>query len=257
MINKSSFQKKLSHFDEAVTAKVYDKIMLANKIFKPVFTNEFYPPGIWKAVYDLQSEFDVIVGYDGIFEDSERRMLAFSQELVEEYPIKLVKITNKSKFKELSHRDYLGAIMSLGIVRDKVGDLILEDGNCYCVISEDVCDYILSNLNFIGKCPCVADVISMEEDKLPKHNFETKEYIISSFRADCVVSSICGLSRSNAVELIKRGSVLKDYIEISQKDFPVEEDCTLTIKGYGKFKILNQIGYTNKERVKILVKKYI
>jgi RNA-binding protein YlmH len=247
----------ISSEDKSLISNLYDKIKLAELTYKPVFTNEFVSPNVWKGIENLQVNFDVNIFSYGIFQDSERRILAFSKDKVYDYPVKIIRIENKSKFIKLEHRDYLGALVGLGIKREKLGDLVIDEGICYAAICEDIFDYLKLNLNKVGNCPCEISLVNLNNVQQIKKN--TMDSIVSttSLRLDCIVSSLCNLSRTKAVLLIQSSKVLVDYCEVLEKDFNVEIDSIITIRGYGKFKISEQTGATQKGRLKLLVKKYI
>ncbi|EET84592.1 RNA-binding S4 domain protein [Clostridium carboxidivorans P7] len=80
---------------------------------------------------------------------------------------------------------------------------------------------------------------------------------VSSLRIDCVVSTLCNISRSKAEELVRQGKVLVDYSEDFKKNKILNCDTIITVRGYGKFKIVEEVGWTNSGKVKILVKKFI
>jgi RNA-binding protein YlmH len=255
-MNKEDFLKAISGEDEAVILKLYDRLALAEKTGNTVYTKEFYTPGIWSKVEALSNALQLKVYCDGIFDEAERRMIAFSSEDNVFMPIKAICLTNKSKFHTLKHKDYLGAIMSLGIKREKIGDLIVEDSKGYCAVCEDIATYLIDNLTAIGHCPCeVTDVIDYHA--IPSYSFEERVVVTTSMRADCVICSISGLSRSKSVDLLKTGKVLINYNEIREKDFEVAIPSTLTIRGYGKFKVTDVVGSSGSGRLKILLKKFV
>ncbi len=256
-MDKKSFLNAINIEDKNLLSNLYDKIKLAEKINKPIFTNEFYPPNVWKIIKDLSKSLNINIHTYGVFEDSERRMLCFSSEETNDYPIKLLKIYNKSKFEALGHRDYLGAIMALGIKREKYGDLVLDGDACYAAVCEDIADYIVFNLDTIGRCPCKVELL----EGFNAYNISAKfdNFIVhsTSMRLDCVVSSMCNISRAKAVDYIQGGRVLIDYVEIHEKDKLLEENAVITIRGYGKFKLIGQLGATQRGRLKLSMKKYI
>jgi RNA-binding protein YlmH len=236
-------------------SNVYDKIKLSEKIPRSLYTNEFFSPNLWKSISQLEKKFDTKIYTYGVFEEAERRMLAFSKDEDIEFPVKILKIQNKSHFDKLEHRDYLGALMNLGVIREKFGDLILDEDSCYMAVCDDIADYIIYNLNNIGRCPCKIELL----EKLPsdiKVKGEDFTIFVTSLRLDCVVGSICNLSRSKAVDIINSGKVLIDYSVSSEKNDDVQIGSTITIRGYGKFKVIDEIGSTQRGRVKLLMKKY-
>jgi RNA-binding protein YlmH len=185
-------------------------------------------------------------------------MLSFSsyeEPLV--YPINLLQITNKSKFTTLHHKDYLGAIMSLGIKREKLGDLVIKDSFCYAPVCSDISSYIINNLNDIGNCHCEVSEYDYTLKELPHRNFQGKIIISTSLRLDGMVAAICNVSRNNAVGLISTGKILVNYFQCLKKDKITKCNDTLTIRGYGKFKIVEIIGSTQKDRLKVSIMQYI
>jgi RNA-binding protein YlmH len=256
-MDKKSFVNAINFEDKNLLSNLFDKIKLAEKISKPVFTCEFYPPNVWRTIKDMNKSFGINIYTYGIFEDCERQMLCFSTEEPVDYPIQLIKIENKSKFESLGHRDYLGAIMALGIKREKYGDLILVEDGCYAAVSKEASDYIIYNLGTIGRCPCRVKTIENFNAQSISAKFENLVIHSTSMRLDCVISSICNLSRAKAVDIIQGGKVLIDYVEMQEKDKIVENGAVITIRGYGKFKFVEQLGSTQRGRLKLSMKKYV
>ena len=255
-MKKEDFLKLINNEEEAVILKLYDRLNLAQKSGKTVYTKEFYTPGVWGKVSQITPSLDIKVCCEGIFEEAERRMIAFYSEGEVYMPFKAIRIVNKSKFHVLHHKDYLGAIMSLGIKREKLGDLVVAGSEAYCAVCEDIATYIMSNLNSIGHCPCeVNEVLDLE--RVPSYNFEEKVILTTSMRSDCLVSSITGLSRSKSVDVLRAGKVLINYNDVRDKDFEVAMGSTLTVRGYGKFKVVDAVGSSGSGRLKILLKKFV
>lgn len=257
MIKKSDFINKFCFCSKNDILPIYDKIVLAGKSHRVIYMPEFYTPNVWRTLNDLCEEIELNVCNYGIFKDAERRMLAFSEKPIEHYPVKLVEIQCTSKFTKLEHKDYLGSLMSLGIKREKFGDLILKKGDlCYLAICEDISDYVKMNLNSIGKCPCEVNEMDITTSEIPNYSFKTYVLSVSSLRIDCLVSSLCNLSRNKSEEVIKQGRVLLDYLPVGKRDKLINDYCVITIRGYGKFKIDGKTGLTGSGRCKLLVKKF-
>lgn len=254
-MKKEDILKLMQGEDEAVILRLYNKLILAEKTSKPIYTSEFYTPGIWSKLIKFTWNSQIKVSSYGAFDEAERRIICFNSDDEAMVPVKVLLIWNKSKFYNLQHKDYLGAIMSLGIKREKIGDLIVQDSNCYCAVCEDIVEYLINNLSYIAQCPC--EVIEITDySKLPTYKFQENVIISTSLRADCIVSSICGISRSKSVDLLKSGKVLIDYIEVKEKDFEISLPTTITIRGKGKFKLLDVLGNSSSGRLKIQLKKF-
>ncbi|WP_446899327.1 RNA-binding protein [Clostridium sp. LBM24168] len=256
-MNKKEFISELSLFHENIVSNIYDRIVLAKKTGRNIYTNEFYTPNIWKMIKSMENQIDLNVFSYGIFEDAERRMIAFSRNEIKEYPIDLMRITSNCKFSRLYHRDYLGALMSLGLKREKFGDVILkENGCCYMACSRDISKYIESSFTKVGNLSCKVDILDLNEVEIPNYDFEFITINVSSMRLDCIVSSLCNLSRNNGETLIKKGKVQVNYFECNKKDSVLDCNSTIAIRGYGKFKLSERVGITAKGRIKVLVKKF-
>ncbi len=262
-MDKNTFIEKILHsgsFDDTTTmARLYDKIVLAEKTGRTVFTSEFYPPNVWGSLLKLKTQFDVSFYTYGVFQDSERRIIGIANEEINTYdfPLELIKIKANNKFSSITHRDYLGSIMSLGIKREKFGDLILKNDSCYAAVQEEISDYLQFNLTRVKNSPCSVEVIDLDSEEKPVHEFEYINIISTSLRLDCMVGSICGISRSSSDDLIRQGKVMVDYVPVMRRDYILDIDNLIVIRGYGKL-ILNKItGATGSGRLRVQLKKYI
>lgn len=238
---------------------IIEKIILATKTNKIIYSNEFYTNDLYEEItYNCNKNFCKCYFY-GVFKEAQRKMVAFSSYDEEniEYPIDLLQIKASSKFVNLNHKDFLGSIMALGIKREKMGDLLLEDNICYVPICKDMTNFIKINLNHINKSPCNIKVLDIFTEKIPQYKFEEKIINVNSIRLDSLVSGICNISRSKAFDIIKKGCVLVNYNIVLEKDCKLENGNVITIRGYGKYIVESILGYTQRERMKILIKKFI
>ncbi|MGE5629242.1 MAG: RNA-binding protein [Solirubrobacterales bacterium] len=256
-MNKNTFIERLSSEDVLAAAKLYDKVLLSEKTGKTIYSNEFYPPVIWGNLMKLNSYFNLTFSTFGIFENAERRVVGIGSGEILDFPVNLVKIKAKGKFCSISHSDFLGAIMSLGIKRDKFGDLIIEEDTCYAAVHEEISDYLICNLEKVKNSPCEVNIIDFHSSEVPKQKFEHVNMVSTSLRLDCIVSSICNISRNNSDELIRQGKVLVDYFPVTKRDFVLDVNSLIVIRGYGKFVFQEIKGSTGKGRLKVQFKKFI
>lgn len=155
----------------------------------------------------------------------------------------------------LSHRDFLGSLMGLGIERSCVGDIIVGDGYAAVFVKSEVSDYIKSQLSKIGRAG-VKLIPENECDVSYEPDTEVLSYIVSSMRLDSVVSAITRLSRAKAASLINSGKVFTNYSENCKVSYFLKPDDILTIRGNGKFIIQEQSSTTKKGRLKINIVHY-
>jgi len=235
--------------------KIYEKYKLAYEKGITIFLKEFVPPNIWMYFLKNQDS-NISIQANGLFEEAERRILSFNNDYNLEFPIKVVKIKNKSNFFNLKHKDYLGGVLALGIERNKIGDIVVKDNEAYLPILEDISDYILSNLTSIGKSPVSIEILENERN-IPSFEFEILQVNVASLRLDSLVAKLSNVSRSKAVEAIEEGRVLINYSKSKDKSQDIQSGDRVTIRGIGKFIVGDLNGTTKSGKEKILIKKYI
>ena len=254
-MDKKTLLQSFNEEDRLEVLNLYEKYELSYEKDIPLFGNNFYPPNIWKFFEKFTSTNDFKVTSSGFFEDAERRMISFNNIYDIPMPYRIVKIINKSKFNNLCHKDYLGAIMALGLEREKLGDLRVIDDYAVLPIYEEITDYIIGQLKNVGKAPITVEEIY--EENLPKCNYIEEVIIVSSLRMDNIVAKLARLSRGKAIELIDSGKVLIDYSKNSQKSKEIKTNQRITIGGTGKFIIGEIVGNTRSGKFKIKINKFV
>ncbi|MGL5634963.1 MAG: RNA-binding protein [Sarcina sp.] len=254
-MNKEYFLKKFDGKVDADILKLYNLYEKANSRGITLFSDEFYPPFVWKELEKISGK-NIEISSSGIFLEADRRVISFNKREWEEYPTKLIQIKCNTKFQSLEHKDYLGSIMALGIRREKLGDLILvKDDICYLAAEENIALYVVENLHKIKKLNCECRILDFYEE-VPSVSYKELSINISSNRLDAIVSELAKISRSKANELIDKGLILVDYAKVFSKTIEVEEDTRITIRGVGKFKVKETLGVTKNGRLKLTILKY-
>ncbi|WP_238884742.1 RNA-binding protein [Clostridium sp. YIM B02551] len=254
MIDKKELIAHFTGEELNLAQSVLEKANISMQYETTIFTQDFLTPNIWNFFYKRLSNV-MKIECNGVFEESERRMISFNNGYNTPYPITVLKIINNSKFKVLEHKDYLGAILSLGIKRNKIGDLVIKDNKCYFVACEEIGKFIIENLISVGKNPCTVELVAGIEE-LPHMDFTESIISVASLRADAVVSEIANCSRANAVKLVDSGKVLIDYSDDINKSSEVKLDSRITIRGTGKYLISEIVGKTKSDKLRIKIKKY-
>lgn len=193
-------------------------------------------------------------GYDG----AERVFLGvfppFSEQCNDDFPIAAIDI--KWRFEALTHRDFLGALLALGIVRAKIGDIIIGDGECKVFAERTVAEFIVRNLTKVGRAG-VSCEISKNGEFSGETNFKEIGGTIASPRLDCVVSALTGKSRTASNELIKGKLVFLNFEVVEDTSEKAEEGSTVSIRGFGRF-VVDKIGpMTKKGRYSFAARKYL
>ncbi len=199
-------------------------------------------------------------GFFGGYEDAERQILAISPYVLEEveYSIGILNIEVKTGIgKALSHRDYLGAIMGLGIERNTIGDIILHTSGAYVFVEMSMIPYIRSQLISIGRYQKIqVEEIERGDMQIEKPKIKVIESTVNTLRMDAVCASAFGISRSECAKLIQSDKARCNGLAVNVS-YLVKEGDVLTLRGYGKAYLRSVNGRTKKDRTHITIEKYI
>lgn len=178
----------------------------------------------------------------------------FAEEVRNElFPISAVSFTFRERDK-LSHRDFLGAIMSVGIKRETVGDIVVADGFAavFCLSAEAELIREITKVGNVGVCA---------EDglKRPVEKPENVKFIASvpSLRLDCIVGACANVSRDKSASLVKSGQVSADFSVCLEVSKILAENSVLSIRGYGKFKVSKIVGQSKKGRLRVEMERFV
>ena len=240
---------------------ITDYTYRANKQNRPFFTT-FYNKEWMEHVLSQYGSKEAYIQYTffGGYEGAERQKLAVTPYELnhEEFEIGALNIEVKTGLgKGLSHRDYLGAILALGIERDRIGDIIPHETGAFVLVDEYMIPYLRSQMLTIGRYQKVC-VEEMPLSHLTAIKPNTKEWntTVSALRMDAVAAAAFGLSRSECAKLIQGEKARRNGMSVSSSDLLKEGD-TITLRGYGKARLKAINGYTKKERLHITIEKYV
>ncbi len=156
---------------------------------------------------------------------------------------------------EFSHRDVLGSLMGLGIERDSVGDIIVDNGCAVFAVKESIAAFIKESLYRIGRYPVSLTVHEkLEIEK--KDDFEESFDTVASLRLDAVVASLFSTSRSVAVQAIESGIVALNGVTVKKTDATVTEGDKISFRSRGRAQLEKIDGVSKKGRTRILFKKW-
>ncbi|MGM7720290.1 RNA-binding protein [uncultured Metabacillus sp.] len=202
---------------------------------------------------------DVKVSFSGGSDDTERKRALlypdYFQPELEDFKLTVFEVQYPSKFITLQHRQVLGSLMSLGLKRSKFGDIRFSESIVQFVSASEVADYIKANFQEVGRAKISLKVISMNE--FIPHVEDVHELVttVSSLRLDVVCSAIYNLSRQKIQPLIANGLVKVNWKTVDSVSFECRLGDTLSVRGYGRSKLLAIEGKTKKDKWRIVVHK--
>lgn len=190
---------------------------------------------------------------------AERKMICFSNDFLSEdaFPIKTVKIQPQNvKFAEkLTHRDFLGAILNLGMDRCKLGDILLNHQVAYVFIEENLADFLLYSLEKVKHTKVSCEIVD------GKFQFEQKfkEIVgtVNSIRLDAILAVAFHSSRTQLSKLISSGKIYINGCLVENNSYHLKEGDLVSVRGMGKFMYIAERDKTKKGKTKILLRMYI
>ncbi|MCQ2563245.1 MAG: YlmH/Sll1252 family protein [Mogibacterium sp.] len=200
----------------------------------------------------------------GGYDDAERRMLVcvpadlpISDEEAVDGLVMVLRVTKPAMSRALSHRDYLGSVLGLGIERRLTGDILVRDDGADIFIVPEIADFLMREYHQAGRTEVKTRVVPAGEVIVPEMRCEIIKDTVSSVRLDSVISSAFRVSRNTAAEAVRSGLVSVDHAECLKVDAKVEEGAILVMKGKGKA-ILEEIGKeSKKKRTWIRIKRFL
>lgn len=197
----------------------------------------------------------------GGYEDAERCMIRFGSEedlgYSIDFPIICLKISplNKKFADELSHRDFLGALMNLGIERDSIGDILVKDRECYVFVKENLSDLICQELIKVKHTTVLCTISNIENESfapiLVKGSLQ-----VASARIDGFLSKLLKISRNSSAMLFMSSKVFVNGRQMSNESYQLKEGDVISVRGFGKFNFLGISGNTRKGNLIVTYEKY-
>lgn len=236
---------------ELLISRAYDIIQLSYTRHKNCYFGFLNEAEIYSLNENLHNNAEYC--FWGGFDNAKRQMFCAVYNSFDktDVPITALEFTYKSVYK-LSHRDFLGTILSLGLDRSTVGDIIVNEGKTIVFVKNEVKDYIFTQITKIGGVGVkikTADVSNISVTD----NISEKTLTVASLRLDVLVSAFTGLSREKSQKLISQGVVSVNYSECNSTSVKVSENDIIVVRKYGKFILKNIIGETKKGRLKLSV----
>ena len=169
-------------------------------------------------------------------------------------PVAVIRAIWKSS-DELGHRDFLGALMGLGIERELVGDILPKEGCCDILLLREIVPYVLQNLLSAGRSSLTLSVA--ESPEAGESRFRLIKDTVASLRMDAIVGSGFSLAREKAAAAIRSGKVSLNGLECLKPDKLIETGSRLSLRGLGKIELFDVGGQSRKGRTIVVIKRYI
>ena len=211
-----------------------------------------------EIIRTIKGKYTAFGGVDGC----ERVIIRFGDE--EEigyetpFPIKCILIRPKDeKFAEnLTHRDYLGALMNLGIERTRLGDIVIREKSAYLFAHEDIADYIIRELTRVRRTD-VVPTLSDPPTGGELYRTERRRVQANGERLDAVIAKLYSISRDDSLSLFKKKLVFADGRQLENNSYIPKEGEVISVRGYGRFIYLGYESLSRKGKLNIDLDVYV
>lgn len=247
--------------DRMLLAKLWDKINGGMRKNIPASTCFLSPRELEIAKF-LFGEPEGLYAFGG-YGDAERKMLVFLPEYLDESELMREDspvICLRAVFFQgdtPSHRDFLGALMGAGIGRETVGDICVGKGSCDFFVTQEIAPYILQSFTSAGRTHVHMERIPLDQVSIPDPEIKEIKDTLASLRLDSVISSGFRIGRSLASQYVTSGKAAIDGLPCEKPDKPVNEGAKVSVRGLGKIKLAKVNGMTKKDRISVVIHRYI
>ncbi|MGN9164001.1 RNA-binding protein [Tissierellaceae bacterium HCP3S3_D8] len=253
-------ERYTSHIDDGEKLikmrRLLDKIqiVLDNHM---VETTDFLDPYERHLAMSILNRFDEI-GYTeyGGYEDAERKVIIVFPfyRRGEDVSTGVSALKIEGDLENLSHRDYLGAILNLGIDRNKIGDILVISDYGFVIVKDEISDFIQYNLEKIGNKNVKVYRVSWDELVIPQSEYREITEFLSSLRLDVVISAAYNLSRKDSMNIIKSGNVKVNWGPIDKPSLELKVGDTISVRKYGRFILYDIEGMSKKGRLRSVIR---
>ena len=247
--------------DRVLLARVWDKIHAGMRKNIPANT-AFLSLRELEMTNFLFGQQEGLMAFGG-YPDAERKMLVFLPDYwdeeslwSEDSPLACLRATFFDGDTP-SHRDFLGALMGIGIARETVGDICVGKGSCDFFVTKEIAPYVLQQFTGAGRTKVHLEQIPLSEVSVPEPEVKEIKDTVASVRLDSVISSGFRIGRSLAAQYVTQGKAAIDGLPCEKPDKAVAEGAKISVRGLGKIKLHSVGGMTKKGRISLIIHRYV
>ncbi|MCG6136244.1 MAG: photosystem II S4 domain protein [Nostoc sp. LLA-1] len=242
-------------------ARVIDQAEQAIKTWEVVLTDFLSPPELAEIqrVFSRLTEVQLVAW--GGYPQAERQRIAIARsELpLDQSQVALValEIAGNFLFDTATHRDFLGAMLGTGIIREKTGDIIvLGERGAQAIVAPELAEFLAMSLQQVRSVPVKTQQIDISELKVREPKKKELTTVEASLRLDAIASAGFSMSRSKMVNFIDGGDVRVNWKEVTQASSQVKSGDLIAIRGKGRLEV-GEIAVTKKDRYRVQLVRYM
>ncbi|MBN2983394.1 MULTISPECIES: RNA-binding protein [Cohnella] len=205
---------------------------------------------------------DVAIRLDGGYPEAERKRAVLAPDYRpvehEEIGIEVLEVASDDrKIGELDHGDYLGALLGLGVKREKIGDLHVHETGCHVLVTEEIADFLRIHLKQAHRVEVTTALLPLSALNVARPALEETTLSVASMRLDGIASDAFRLSRAKIMAPIRAGRCRVNWKTEEDPSSPVREGDIVSVKGLGRFKVLEVQGTSKSGRIRVRIGKFV
>lgn len=256
-INRDKYLFHITDKDKLIDMRrIIDKIemVMNNHVQESTDFLDPYERLLAKSILNRFMEVNYIE-YGGI-DNAERKTITIFPHYLDnstiEEEITVLRVTGD--LEELSHKDYLGGMLGLGINRNKIGDILLHGEYVDFIVKNELSNFIVLNLEKIGNKKVTIEEKSLNELTTVEVQYKEINRVLSSYRIDSYISTCYNISRKESGNIIKSGGVKVNWENIEKLSKELEVGDMISVKGYGRSVFHSVEGLTKKDNLKAIIR---
>lgn len=203
----------------------------------------------------IGGEEEIHLSVSGGYEHAERErallLPSYFEEEENSFQLSYLEVQYPAKFGSVSHPELLGALIGTGVSREKLGDLLINEGRAQFVCARELESFFMLNLTSVGRMAVTCVPITRQDLIHSEDEWQEHDGTVSSLRLDTVLSEIYHLPRTKASESISRGFAKVNWKIVEKRDFEICEGDCISLRGFGRSKILSAGGLTKKNKIRV------
>ncbi|MDR7856405.1 YlmH/Sll1252 family protein [Tissierella sp.] len=254
-INKEKYVSHIKDYNKIIDMRrIIDKIELVlNNHYTE--TTDFLDPYERLLAKSILNRFPDIKYFEkGGNPESERQIIIICNNYTDNIDLNITVLRITGDLENLSHKDFLGAILNLGIKRSKIGDILVHKDYTDIIVKKDISDFILFNLEKVANKKIFITEEPLESLSPVEPSYKELNKTLSSLRLDVYISATYNLSRQESMNIIKSGYVKVNWEPVDKPAKELEAGDTISIKGYGRSILYSIEGLSKKDKIRTSIR---
>ncbi len=268
-MNKQDLLEKNNDKEKILLSKILDKLELSktkNKIVSTDFLDEHEQQIVLKLLQKVKAKNYIF--YGGMDKAERKILIIYTEKLSDLFSnnipnkddyLNIIRILLPKQLQnKYTHRDYLGGIIKTGIKREKVGDIIVYEQGADIIIIPEISKYLQYNLPKLTRfSKAKIELEKLENIKEKEEKYQEIDIIVPSMRLDSIISELARVSRNKATDIIKEERVFINFVMEPRLSKEIQIGDLITIRGKGRFRVIEILRKTKTDRIVVKVQKYV